>query len=545
MVVLVLALAIPMAAAPVMAADASKLVGHWQFDGNANDRSGYANHGTLQDNASVSGGVLNLDGTNDYMSVGFSTSLDFTDPGQDFTVEAWVYCDVLKDYDLVFQQENNVDTGRSWLYVRANGALRSFIGGIATETDPGLITAENWYHIALTFDKDDASQVGTLKLYVDGNEKVSSTPTFEPSEGDYRVGIHKNDTHDFDGLIDEVRIWSEALPQSRLMDTSPPVVTITAPEDGMCYKSITGYGGSASDANIDASTAFEWTPSPLPITKEGIHTVYLTATDILGYSAQASVTFTIDSTLPVVTITAPEDGAFYLVGTVPAGAYDVDELNSYTVVESGWSDAAGMHTYIVTATDCAGNVGDDSVTYYVVDSYGTIGGQIIQEDGGKKKDWYKISYGGWAGLAGATEYGELEVTFHNVSDPNLADTGLKTRFESTSITYFFTKETPQDDEPADPPPSVHNKLVIEADGIVVNAKTGAVIYTGCKLRIDAADTGEPAQDGIPDSIRFQLDYQDDSAYDYDTNPEFTPDTETASRTTIDAGNIQVVVPPTE
>jgi hypothetical protein len=77
------------------------------------------------------------------------------------------------------------------------------------------------------------------------------------------------------------------------------------------------------------------------------------------------VTYTVDNTLPVVTITAPAKGAYYKTANVPAGAFSVVELNPYTTVESGYSTSEGVQTYTVTATDGAGNVGSDSVTYTV------------------------------------------------------------------------------------------------------------------------------------------------------------------------------------
>jgi len=101
------------------------------------------------------------------------------------------------------------------------------------------------------------------------------------------------------------------------------------------------------------------------LTSEGVQTYTVTATDGAGNSGSASVTYTVDNTAPVVSITAPVNGAHYNVGTVPSLAYTVDELNPYTVVKDDILTTKGVHTVTVTATDAAGNVGSDSATYTV------------------------------------------------------------------------------------------------------------------------------------------------------------------------------------
>ena len=72
-------------------------------------------------------------------------------------------------------------------------------------------------------------------------------------------------------------------------------------------------------------------------TVEGVHTYTVTVTDSAGNVGSASVTYTVDNTAPVVTITAPLNGGFYKSANVPAGAFNVVEINPYTVVESGWT----------------------------------------------------------------------------------------------------------------------------------------------------------------------------------------------------------------
>ncbi|MDG6220489.1 MAG: hypothetical protein QCI38_03470, partial [Candidatus Thermoplasmatota archaeon] len=88
--------------------------------------------------------------------------------------------------------------------------------------------------------------------------------------------------------------------------------------------------------------------------------------DAAGNYHNVSVTYIVDNTPPVVTITAPVDGGQYQTADVPAGAYNVVEANTIaSEVEGGWSDVEGTHTYWVNVTDAAGNYHNVSVTYIV------------------------------------------------------------------------------------------------------------------------------------------------------------------------------------
>ena len=144
------------------------------------------------------------------------------------------------------------------------------------------------------------------------------------------------------------------------VDNTPPVVTITAPVIGAYYKTADVPVGAfiVVEANPYTTSESGWANSP-----EGSYTYTVTATDAAGNVGKASVTYTVDNTQPVVTITAPANGAYYKTANVPVGVFTVVESNPYTAVESGYSTAEGVQTYTVTATDGAGNIGSASVTY--------------------------------------------------------------------------------------------------------------------------------------------------------------------------------------
>jgi len=143
-------------------------------------------------------------------------------------------------------------------------------------------------------------------------------------------------------------------------DTTPPVVSISAPANGAYYKTVNVPAKAFTVVELNPYTVVESGYS----TSEGVHTYTVTATDAAGNVGSASVTYTVDNTPPVVTITAPAAG-YYKTSTLPALAYSVVEINPHSEVVSGWGTTEGAHTVTVTSSDAAGNVGSASVTYTV------------------------------------------------------------------------------------------------------------------------------------------------------------------------------------
>ena len=138
-----------------------------------------------------------------------------------------------------------------------------------------------------------------------------------------------------------------------LITSSEPAATIAATLDGNAYTSGT------------------------PISSEGAHTLRATASDAYGHtSPQASATFTIDRTPPVVTITSPADNSTTTTDRVDvrgtASGGDVASVTINGAAASVGSDGSftltnvaleiGPNTILAAATDRAGNTGTASAT---------------------------------------------------------------------------------------------------------------------------------------------------------------------------------------
>jgi hypothetical protein len=221
----------------------SGLVGHWTFDGkdmgpNVRDRSGQGNHGNAIYGASGNtsttttpgriGQALEFDGTDDYILLGNATNLARNVSAA--TVAAWVKSDLnnAKDRILVDITTGTVLSSRFEIKDRSNADIGNFhVGGRAgdgeswqeevTTTAP---LTRGWHHIVGIIDYfgDD------IKIYVDGVEQLTSgTPSFVAEStsdtaplGAY-IGVDGDGSgQEFDGLIDDVRIYNRALSASEI-----------------------------------------------------------------------------------------------------------------------------------------------------------------------------------------------------------------------------------------------------------------------------------------------------------------------------------------
>ncbi len=203
-------------------------VGYWKFDGGTSgsiannttagfeDSSGNGNNGTAS-NANGAGmawttgklsGAVNFDGVDDYVDVASSTSLNITDA---ITIEAWVY-------PKGWNPGGNLIVSKCFYYAGAaynlwinegHTSIKFYINegqfGSALSFDGAL---NKWYHIVGTYDRQ------YVRVYVNG---VGGTPyanTSSINTNTYNVAIGSRPgggSYNFNGLIDEVRIYNRAL----------------------------------------------------------------------------------------------------------------------------------------------------------------------------------------------------------------------------------------------------------------------------------------------------------------------------------------------
>jgi hypothetical protein len=211
------------------------MVGNWKFDegaGNtAEDSSGYGNDGTLYNNPTWVDGkygkALSFDGVDDHVRVPHSELLsnEVFGTSEVFTLEAWAYPRAWANWAAIINKAN----GGYWSHT-TNGMWASDQNGFAcvmgsnVAGNPGgsyIIVSykpplNNWYHIVCTADGID------LIMYVNGEEigrKPISDLTYPRSSntaplvfGRRCVGCSPS----FDGIIDEIRIYSRSLTEEEI-----------------------------------------------------------------------------------------------------------------------------------------------------------------------------------------------------------------------------------------------------------------------------------------------------------------------------------------
>lgn len=199
--VCMLGIAAVLLAAPVHASD---LVLEFPFDVDADDASGNGNHGT-DNNTSTASGVVD----DAYAFNGSSSYVSFPDLGifngdENFAIMFWFKADNVTTraslIDLHGEAKTliEVDSGNLIGRAQVDGHWRDLKVPVTTGT---------WYHVVYTYHTDR----GTA-LYLDGRLAGSNATTgtipAEEDPGSNRVGCYFRDNLHFDGLIDEVQIYT-------------------------------------------------------------------------------------------------------------------------------------------------------------------------------------------------------------------------------------------------------------------------------------------------------------------------------------------------
>jgi hypothetical protein len=259
-------------AAPAGPDLSANLAAHYTFDGNFNDSSANGFHGTAVGApgfglGQVGSGALRVNSAQDgssfnYVTAGTAPVASMAEG--DFTVSFWVqYSNAIGDPPFVSNKDwnsgNNVgvviaDGGSGVMKHNIRGTGGSRVDGNFARTRDGL-----WHHVVTVYER---SGPNTATLYLDGVALATNSlanlagsihsglPLNIGQDGtglytdSYRVGITN-------GLIDDVAVWSRALPQNEVefifqegqagrsfdgISTFPPVVLIPPQSTNVPYQ---------------------------------------------------------------------------------------------------------------------------------------------------------------------------------------------------------------------------------------------------------------------------------------------------------------------
>ncbi|GAB0155045.1 hypothetical protein CHRYSEOSP005_03050 [Chryseobacterium sp. Alg-005] len=109
------------------------------------------------------------------------------------------------------------------------------------------LNANTWYHVAATYDG------ATMKIYINGVLDASKSQTGSVnSSGTFNVGYSYNTSRNFNGKVDEVRVWKRALSQTEISQNTCNV-TLPATSLTAYWKFNEGSGTSVQDHSGNGS----------------------------------------------------------------------------------------------------------------------------------------------------------------------------------------------------------------------------------------------------------------------------------------------------
>ena len=306
------------------------------------------------------GYALDFDGANDYVNTTYSG----ISGNNDRTVEAWVKTSAtgvnfITEWGVQqINQRFTVTVTSSKLRVEFAG---SWLLG-STNVNDGL-----WHHLAATHSSTSSP---STKLYIDGNLEATASFTINTSSsGNVLVGKSAYwSAREFNGSIDEVRIWSVARTATQIADNIH--VLLDGDETGLeaYYKMSNGSGTSLTDNSANSNTGTltnmdnnDWVTSYAPIST--LNSSYTTDVEALWSASGTSASdasnglnMTVSSTLAEANfaVFGNNNSAGTTIADVPSGVearsariWQVDE--SGTVAADVTIDISDVTDYTVTA----------------------------------------------------------------------------------------------------------------------------------------------------------------------------------------------------
>ena len=243
-------------------------------------------------------------------------------------------------------------------------------------------------NVDVMFDATDTNGPVTYTCAVDGGSATSCSSPLELtglSDGAHTVTVTATDAAGNSASV--VRNWT-------VDATAPDAPAIDTPADGSVTNNATpeisgtAEAGSEVEVSVDGNVIGtvtadgngDWSITPSSPLSEGAHTVSATATDAYGNTSSASDNdFTVDVTVPSVTISSPANGALLSSNDVTI-EFDASDSGAITitctldgspvtpcdepsVLLSDLED--GTHSFVVSVLDAGGNSASASVSFTV------------------------------------------------------------------------------------------------------------------------------------------------------------------------------------
>ncbi len=232
------------------------LAAHWSGDAAGNvalDQSGNGNNGTMTGTQSVPGifgSAFNFDGTDDFISVSNSSSLNFG-LNDSFTLSTWFQTsDSLSEQRIMGKQTFSGQNGVYLLDLIKSGqdtVLRFFMrdtaGAVSQLIGSVHLADGNLHHIAGVRD----TSTDRIRFYIDGVEQGSTTDNTQgnyASNINFLLGSFTDSTAGgakFEGLVDDAAVYNRALSSTEISTIFNEATVSTVPElNSIVFLSLAG-----------------------------------------------------------------------------------------------------------------------------------------------------------------------------------------------------------------------------------------------------------------------------------------------------------------
>ena len=217
-----------------------QMIGHWPLVGNADDVSGFGNHGVvigspLDNQLGLFSNTYEFTDNSQYITIPHTEKLskDVFGTSEYFTLAGWVYPKAYENWACII----NKAFGGSWsnttagLWVSSSNGITAAMGANVSGNPSGSSrivswtppSTDRWYHVAGVADGTN------LHLYVDGIHRGSITVsmTHERSENTQPITIGRRSTGSnptLKGMIQDVRVYNYPLTEQEIKRIAQPKV---------------------------------------------------------------------------------------------------------------------------------------------------------------------------------------------------------------------------------------------------------------------------------------------------------------------------------
>jgi hypothetical protein len=443
------------------------LVSWWAAEGNLNDFMGL-NNGTVMGSIGYANGEVGqafvFDGNSGYVTVPASPTLDIGSTGTGVTIECWINP---SDYDVnvygapIVEWDSDTTDG---LQIWCGGNLNANVKDSSNnphqfESASGVLAANVWQHVALTYDITS----GNACIYLNGTVVASQnfgsfTPeTSFPMNIGSRTAPIIGQGDIYNGLVDEISIYNRALSSSEIQNI------FVAGSSGKCFTApviisqpasqMAGMGGTAVFSVIadgSATMAYQWmfqgtnlagqTSSTLTLSdiqpgQFGVYTVLVT--NIFGAVLSSNAVLTVSTPAPV-------PSGLVSWWAAEGNANDTMGLNngtvmgslSYTSGEVGQAfDFDGSTSYIAVPASPTLNIGAAG-TGITIEGWIQPNAFDVNVSGAPIIEWDSNTTDGLQFWSGGVLYGNLKDTYGNDHRIQTANGVLNTSsWQHVAMTY--------------------------------------------------------------------------------------------------------------